>query len=107
MDELTQENDVLLVFQRSGTGAPAPGAPPPSAAAPVMRDMGGVTEEVAVRVHEIADWFKDFEIDQIEVSISGCVQSGSVLKLLVDAQGQGGVTVTLKPKKNPAGPSTS
>lgn len=64
--------------------------------------IGDATSEMAVKVQEIADWFKDFQIDQIEVSISGMVQSGSALKLLINAQGQGGITVTLKPR-NQAG----
>lgn len=82
----------MLVFQG--------GAPP---GGPAMRGgLGDVSKEVVVQVKEIAGWFEDFDIDQVVVSISGCVSTGSALKLLISAQGQGGVTVTLKPKSRPA-----
>jgi hypothetical protein len=80
----------MLVFQSGGTGG---------AGGPTMRGgLGDVSKEVVVRVQEIASWFEDFDIDQIEISISGCVSSGSILKLIISAQGEGGVTLTLKPK---------
>ena len=66
---------------------------------------GGMSDEIAVRVQEIAGWFKEFDIDQIVVSISGCVSTGSALKLIINAQGTGGVTLTLKPKTKPGSPS--
>ena len=82
----------MLVFQDGGTGGPA-----------MRGGLGDMSKEVAVRVHEIASWFEDFDIEQIVVSISGAVSSGSALKLIVNAQGQGGVTLTLKPKPRPVG----
>lgn len=85
---MSSQNDVLLVFPTGGSGG-----------GPTMRGMGDPMSDVGVKVQEIAGWFKDFDIDQIQVSISGCVQSGSALKLLVNAQGTGGFTLTLKPKK--------
>ncbi len=60
-----------------------------------------MTDEIAVRVQEVAGWFKDFDIDQIVVSISGCVSTGTALKLIINAQGTGGVTLTLKPRGKP------
>jgi hypothetical protein len=84
----------MLVFQSSEGGG---------GGGPAMRSMGGMSEEVAVRVHEIAGWFKDFDIDQIEVTLSGCVSTGSALKLIINAQGTGGVTLTLRPKGSSAG----
>ena len=87
----------MLVFPGGVTTAGGGGGP-------AMRSgPGDVTKEVVVRVKEVASWFEDFDIDQVVVSISGCVSTGSALKLIVDAQGQGGVTVTLKPKHRPAG----
>jgi hypothetical protein len=92
---LTPEKDVVLVFQTSSA----------SVTTGAMRGgIGGMSDEVAVKVHEIAGWFSDFDIDQIQVSISGCVSTGSVLKLIINAQGTGGVTLTLKPKVKPGSP---
>ena len=43
--------------------------------------------------------FKDFQIDSVELWISGGVETGQVLSLFVSAKGEGGMKVTLKPKQ--------
>ncbi|MGI0058883.1 MAG: hypothetical protein ACREBJ_03870, partial [Nitrosotalea sp.] len=49
-------------------------------------------------VDEIKNWFKSYDIYSIQVWISGAIQTGGILKLVVSASGSGGVLVTLKPK---------
>lgn len=47
---------------------------------------------------EITSWFNQYQVDTIELSISGAIESGGILKLIVSAKGEGGLKVTLKPK---------
>ena len=49
-------------------------------------------------VEDIKDWFESYDIESIELWISGAVQTQGVLKLILSASGQGGVLITLKPK---------
>lgn len=49
-------------------------------------------------VDDIKDWFESYDIESIELWISGAVQTQGVLKLILSASGQGGVLITLKPK---------
>ncbi len=53
---------------------------------------------VPVKVNEIMDWFKEYQVDSIELSINGAIESEGILKLVVSAKGEGGVKVVLKPK---------
>ena len=48
---------------------------------------------------EITDWFKSYQVESIEMWISGVVESGGVTKLLVSAKGEGGMKGILKPKQ--------
>lgn len=50
-------------------------------------------------VEDIKDGFKSYYIDSIELWISGAVQTQGVLKLILSASGEGGVMITLKPKR--------
>ena len=61
--------------------------------------LGDAMKEFAVGVTELADWFEDFEIDSMELSISAALETGGVTKLFLSAKGEGGFKVTLKPKK--------
>lgn len=47
---------------------------------------------------DIADWFNKFHIESIELSISGSVATGGILKLFVSAKGESGLKVKLIPK---------
>jgi hypothetical protein len=47
----------------------------------------------------IADWFKQYQVESIELWISGMMQTEGITKLIVSAKGEGGMRVVLKPKK--------
>jgi hypothetical protein len=47
---------------------------------------------------EITNWFSKYQVDSIELSISGAIETGGMLKLIISAKGEGGLKVTLKPK---------
>jgi len=49
----------------------------------------------------IAGWFKQYQVESIELWISGLIESGGVTKLVVSAKGEGGMKVLLKPKPTP------
>ncbi len=57
-----------------------------------------VPKSFVTTVEEIKDWFSLYDIDSIQVWIGGAVQTGGILKLILNASGQGGIAVTLKPK---------
>jgi hypothetical protein len=46
----------------------------------------------------ITDWFKQYQVETIELWISGMMETGGVTKLVVSAKGEGGLKVVLKPK---------
>ena len=50
-------------------------------------------------VDNIATWFNKYEIDSLEVWINGGVETNGILKLAVSAKGEGGIKLTLRPKK--------
>jgi hypothetical protein len=84
------EKNVQLVFGKAG----------PTEAGYVTRGGSGESMKSFVAgVSEIKDWFKDFQIDSVELWISGGVETGQVLSLFVSAKGEGGMKVTLKPKQ--------
>jgi hypothetical protein len=62
--------------------------------------QGDTLEGFVTTIEEIKDWFKSYDIDSIELWISGAVQTQGILKLILSASGQGGVLVVLKPKTN-------
>jgi hypothetical protein len=59
---------------------------------------GEVWERFPVTIQKITDWFKQYEIDSIELWISAIMETGSVTRLVVSAKGEGGMKVVLKPK---------
>lgn len=56
-------------------------------------------ERFPATVDKIMDWFKKYQIESIELSISGVVETGTITRLIVSAKGEGGMKVTLKPKQ--------
>jgi hypothetical protein len=88
--DLSSKNDVVFVF---------PGTPSSDTGRVMRGPLGDAMKEFAVGVGEVADWFKDFEIDSLELSISSALETGGVTKLFLSAKGEGGFKVTLKPKK--------
>ena len=80
------ERKVLLVFPGSTESEP-------------MRGYGEkMVEGFAASTKEIASWFKDFDVHSITITLGGAVETGGVLKLIVGAHGEGGVSVVLRPK---------
>ena len=55
-------------------------------------------KEFVATIDDIKDWFKSYDIDSIDLWISGAIQTQGILKLILSASGQGGVMITLKPK---------
>ena len=55
-------------------------------------------KEFVTTIEDIKDWFKSYDIDSIDLWISGAIQTQGILKLILSASGQGGVMITLKPK---------
>lgn len=48
----------------------------------------------------ITNWFERYDIESIELWISGGIESGGILRLAVSAKGEGGLKLTLKPKNS-------
>jgi hypothetical protein len=51
----------------------------------------------------IADWFKQYQVESIELWISGMMETGGITKLVLSAKGEGGMRVILKPKPTATG----
>jgi hypothetical protein len=66
-------------------------------------DAKGVVDDVWERfpttIDKITDWFKQYQVDSIELWISGVLETGTITRLIVSAKGEGGMKVVLKPKK--------
>ena len=58
----------------------------------------GLVKYLSTSVDDIADWFKQYQVESIELWISGLVETGGITKLVVSAKGEGGLRVVLKPK---------
>jgi hypothetical protein len=50
-------------------------------------------------IDEVTDWFEQYQVDTIELWISGVIETGGITRLVVSAKGEGGLRVVLKPKK--------
>jgi hypothetical protein len=51
-------------------------------------------------INEVTDWFKQYQVDTIELWISGVIETGGVTRLVISAKGEGGLRVVLKPKSD-------
>lgn len=58
----------------------------------------GLVKHLSTSMDTIADWFKQYQVESIELWISGLIESGGITKLVVSAKGEGGMKVMLKPK---------
>lgn len=58
-----------------------------------------VLERFPVTIDKITDWFKQYQVDSIELWISGVLETGTITRLIVSAKGEGGMKVVLKPKR--------
>jgi hypothetical protein len=57
-----------------------------------------VVKRLSTSMDAIADWFKQYQVESIELWISGLIETGGITKLVVSAKGEGGMKVVLKPK---------
>ena len=58
----------------------------------------GLVKHLSTSIDDIADWFKQYQVESIELWISGLVETGGITRLVVSAKGEGGLRVVLKPK---------
>jgi hypothetical protein len=58
----------------------------------------GLVKHLSTSVGAITEWFKQYQVESIELWISGMMETGGLTKLVVSAKGEGGLKVTLKPK---------
>src|SRR5215211_7739345 len=58
----------------------------------------GLVKHLSTSMDTIADWFKQYQVESIELWISGMMETGGITKLIVSAKGEGGMRVMLKPK---------
>jgi hypothetical protein len=64
---------------------------------------GGLLQRFSTSMDEVTDWFKQYQVDTIELWISGVIETGGVTRLVVSAKGEGGLRVILKPKSQSQG----
>ena len=65
----------------------------------VRKSPGGkVLEQFSASIDDITSWFKQYQVETIELWISGGIQTEGIIKLAVSAKGEGGLKLTLKPK---------
>lgn len=60
--------------------------------------QGEILERFSASVEEVSSWFKQYQVDTIELWISGVIETGGITKLVVSAKGEGGLRVLLKPR---------
>ena len=79
-----QNEDVVLVFR-----------PPENPAA----QMAGVTpfKSLRLKLDELLDWFKDLNVDSIDLWIEGAFKSGNRTELFLSVEGRTGAKITLRP----------
>jgi hypothetical protein len=58
----------------------------------------GLVKHLSTSMNSIADWFKQYQVESIELSISGLIENSGITKLVVSAKGEGGLKVILKPR---------
>lgn len=58
----------------------------------------GLVKYLSTSMNAISDWFKQYQVESIELWISGLIESGGITKLIVSAKGEAGMKVVLKPK---------
>lgn len=79
-----QSDDVVLVFR-----------PPENPAA----QMAGVTpfKSLRLKLDELLEWFKDLNVDSIDLWIEGAFKSGNRTELFLSVEGKTGAKITLRP----------
>jgi hypothetical protein len=65
----------------------------------VKKGPGGkMLNQFAASIDDISSWFTQYQVESIELWISGAVETEGIIKLAVSAKGEGGLKLTLKPK---------
>jgi hypothetical protein len=59
---------------------------------------GEMLRKFSASIDDITTWFKQYQVDTIEVWISGIIETEGIIKLAVSAKGEGGLKLTLRPK---------
>jgi hypothetical protein len=55
-------------------------------------------QHFSASIDEVSDWFKQYQVESIELWISGVIETGGVTRLVVSAKGEGGLRLMLKPR---------
>lgn len=58
----------------------------------------GLVKVLSTSMNAITEWFNQYQVESIELWISGMMQSEGIIKLVVSAKGEGGLKVVLKPR---------
>lgn len=61
-------------------------------------ELTDVLGRFSISIEEITDWFSKYEVNSIELWISGIIESSGITKLVMSAKGEGGLKVVLKTK---------
>ncbi len=64
----------------------------------VSKGWDDVLEKFPISIKKVKDWFKDYDVDTIEIYISGVIETDGIMRLVVSAKGEGGLKVVLKPR---------
>jgi hypothetical protein len=66
----------------------------------IRKGPGGnkLLNQFVADIDDIVGWFKQYQVESIELWISGGIETGGIIKLAVSAKGEGGLKLTLKPK---------
>ena len=85
-----QSDEVELLF-----------SPPPQRRRDIQEaGFGDLFKPNPVKLSKLKEWFKDYEINKIELWLEGTASTGGLIQLLVSLEGTGGCKVTLKPKND-------
>ena len=87
MSNMDENEDVQLVFRQI-----------PTQTGYVARGGGEKTEKFVTTLKGLANLFKGFQIDSIELWLEGGAKTGKITELFVSADGKGGCRITLKPE---------
>lgn len=58
----------------------------------------GLVKHLSTSMDTIADWFKQYQVESIELLISSLIETSGITKLVVSAKGKGGMKVILSQK---------
>ena len=64
----------------------------------ISKGIDDVWDRFPATIDKITDWFKQYQVESIELWISGVMETGSITRLVVSAKGEGGMKIILKPK---------